>query len=185
MERINLPVCTDAQESRGETKIPATGGECCSHCSLEKGDEGRRCSVLPSSSVTGEGNTRERQGKGPQPDRAGPVPTGQSEGGAQEAQHRHLKTPGPWWVAPTGGGRWGTGASCNVSSDCRPRGGRPPTAHRVFRGSTVNGKAASGKQTQNTGTFLQDNRPCFFKKSTSRVGKPDCGSAAERREDYH
>lgn len=83
-------------------KIPATGGECCSHCSLEKGDEGRRCSVLPSSSVTGEGNTRERQGKGPQPNRAGPVPTGQSEGGAQEAQHRHLKTPGPWRVAPTG-----------------------------------------------------------------------------------
>ncbi|KAI4545757.1 hypothetical protein MG293_002312 [Ovis ammon polii] len=137
------------------------------------GDEGRRRSVLPSSSVTGEGNTRERQGKGPQPNRAGPVPTGQSEGGAQEAQHRHLKTPGPWRVAPTG----------SLRTADHAEGG--PQLPSVVRGSTVNGKAANGKQTQNTGTFLQDNRPCFFKNSTSRVRKPDCGSAAERHEDYH
>lgn len=43
----------------------------------ERGDEGRRRSVPPSSRVTGEGNARERQGE-EQPDRAGPLPTGQS-----------------------------------------------------------------------------------------------------------
>lgn len=97
-------------------KTSAAEGGRCSPRPLESGDEGRRHGVLPSSRVTGEGNTRERQGE-EQSGRAGPVRAGQSEGATQDAQHRRLKTQGPRRVAPAGGSSRAPGASCNLSSD--------------------------------------------------------------------
>lgn len=162
-------------------KTSATEGGCCSPClrkGVMRGEDA--ASRLPRVSQARETHVKGRGRNSPT--ERGPSRQ-DSQGGAQDAQHRRLKTQGPRRVAPAGGSSRASGASCNLSSDGRACGGRPPTARRVVQGPTVNSKAENGKQTQNTGTFLQDNWPSLFKKSMSRVGKPDCSLAAKCHED--